>query len=79
MMLQRRKKYKNRTILGYKTLAAGYVNMSQVLQHATDQEMCLYSDPKENSNLVAHVMMLSLSSQPVDHDDRPPLPTADLG
>jgi hypothetical protein len=31
IMLQRRKKYKNRTILGYKTLAAGHINMSQVV------------------------------------------------
>ena len=30
IMLQRRKKYKNRTILGYKTLAVGEINMSQV-------------------------------------------------
>ena len=30
IMLQRRKKYKNRTILGYKTLAAGHIDMSQV-------------------------------------------------
>ena len=30
VMLQRRKKYKNRTILGYKTLAIGQVNMAQV-------------------------------------------------
>ena len=29
-MLQRRKKYKNRTILGFKTLAVGIINMSQV-------------------------------------------------
>ncbi|KAK7463324.1 hypothetical protein BaRGS_00038125, partial [Batillaria attramentaria] len=29
VMLQRRKKYKNRTILGFKTLAIGHVNMSQ--------------------------------------------------
>jgi len=29
-MLQRRKKYKNRTILGFKTLAVGVVNMAQV-------------------------------------------------
>ena len=39
VMLQRRKKYKNRTILGYKTLAIGQVNMAQVtnqfLQNAT--------------------------------------------
>ena len=29
-MLQRRKRYKNRTILGYKTLAAGSINMAEV-------------------------------------------------
>ncbi|GBP68218.1 Phosphofurin acidic cluster sorting protein 1 [Eumeta japonica] len=29
-MLQRRKKYKNRTILGYKTLAEGVIRMDQV-------------------------------------------------
>jgi len=30
LMLQRRKRYKNRMILGYKTLAVGQINMSQV-------------------------------------------------
>lgn len=30
VMLQRRKRYKNRTILGFKTLAEGVVNMSLV-------------------------------------------------
>lgn len=30
IMLQRRKRYKHRTILGYKTLAAGSVNMAEV-------------------------------------------------
>lgn len=29
-MLQRRKRYKNRTILGYKTLALGLINMAEV-------------------------------------------------
>jgi hypothetical protein len=29
-MLQRRKRYKNRTILGFKTLAGGTINMAQV-------------------------------------------------
>lgn len=29
-MLQRRKRYKNRTILGYKTLAVGSINMAEV-------------------------------------------------
>jgi len=30
LVLQRRKRYKNRMILGYKTLAVGQINMSQV-------------------------------------------------
>lgn len=30
IMLQRRKRYKNRTILGYKTLAVGVINMAEV-------------------------------------------------
>lgn len=29
-MLQRRKRYKNRTILGYKTLAVGSIDMAEV-------------------------------------------------
>lgn len=34
-MLQRRKRYKNRTILGYKTLAAGSIDMAEVRPHLT--------------------------------------------
>ena len=30
ILLQRRKRYKNRTILGYKTLAAGCIDMAEV-------------------------------------------------
>ncbi|CAH1792896.1 unnamed protein product [Owenia fusiformis] len=67
IMVQRRKKYKNRTILGYKTLAIGQINMSQVLQHSVDRVLSLYSDLKERTNVVAQVTMLALSSQPVDH------------
>ncbi|XP_035516038.1 phosphofurin acidic cluster sorting protein 1-like [Morone saxatilis] len=33
VMLQRRKRYKNRTILGYKTLAVGVINMAEVGQN----------------------------------------------
>ncbi|GAB1601472.1 phosphofurin acidic cluster sorting protein 2 isoform X15 [Argonauta hians] len=69
VMLQRRKKYKNRTMLGYRTLAVGEVNMSQVLQRSVDKELNLYSDLKEQSTVVAQVIMLSLTSQPVDHED----------
>ncbi|XP_075222102.1 phosphofurin acidic cluster sorting protein KrT95D isoform X2 [Lycorma delicatula] len=75
VMLQRRKRYKNRTILGYKTLAEGVVNMSQVLQRQMDLELDLVSDIKTdvkshgNSNVVARVTVQSLNSQPVDHED----------
>ena len=34
-----------------------------------DRELNLYSDPKEKTNKVAQVMVLSLSSQPVDHEE----------
>ena len=37
IMLQRRKKYKNRTILGFKTLAVGIINMSQVSNSKVSQ------------------------------------------
>ncbi|CAL1533732.1 unnamed protein product [Lymnaea stagnalis] len=68
VMLQRRKKYKNRTFLGFKTLAVGQVNMSQVLQCSMDRELSLYSDVKEQTNPVANLVLLGLTSQPVDHE-----------
>ncbi|XP_071162781.1 phosphofurin acidic cluster sorting protein 2-like isoform X10 [Mytilus edulis] len=67
VMLQRRKKYKNRSILGYRILAIGQVNMDQVLQKNVDKELHLFSDAKEHTKHVAQVRMVSLSSQPVDH------------
>ncbi|XP_064118328.1 phosphofurin acidic cluster sorting protein 1-like isoform X11 [Macrobrachium nipponense] len=69
IMLQRRKKYKNRTILGFKTLAVGVINMSQVLQRPVDRELELYSEGKEKGTSLAMVTMVSLSSQPVDTDE----------
>ncbi|XP_064603930.1 phosphofurin acidic cluster sorting protein 2-like isoform X5 [Liolophura sinensis] len=69
ILLQRRKKYKNRTILGYKTLAVGQVSMAQVLQCSISKELNLYSDLKERTNVAAQVMVIALSSQPVDHEE----------
>lgn len=69
IMLQRRKRYKNRTILGFKTLAVGVINMSQILQRSVDKELRLYSDPKERQNLAAILTMESLVSQPVEQED----------
>ncbi|XP_032070986.1 phosphofurin acidic cluster sorting protein 2-like isoform X3 [Thamnophis elegans] len=71
IMLQRRKRYKNRTILGYKTLAVGIINMAEVMQHPTDggQVLGLHSNIKDVSIRVAEISIYSLSSQPIDHED----------
>ncbi|XP_062980010.1 phosphofurin acidic cluster sorting protein 2-like isoform X2 [Elgaria multicarinata webbii] len=71
IMLQRRKRYKNRTILGYKTLAVGIINMAEVMQHPTDggQILGLHSNIKDVSIRVAEISIYSLSSQPIDHED----------
>merc|ERR1711962_821094 len=69
IMLQRRKKYKNRTILGCKTLAVGIINMSQVLQKQMDLELELLEGKEERKSVLGRLYMLSLSSQPVDHED----------
>uniref|UniRef100_A0A8B9GSW5 Phosphofurin acidic cluster sorting protein 1 n=1 Tax=Astyanax mexicanus TaxID=7994 RepID=A0A8B9GSW5_ASTMX len=70
IMLQRRKRYKNRTILGYKTLALGLINMAEVMQHPTEgaQVLGLHSQLKDASLPVAEVRVYSLSSQPIDHE-----------
>ncbi|KAK3562478.1 hypothetical protein QTP86_034588 [Hemibagrus guttatus] len=84
IMLQRRKRYKNRTILGYKTLAVGVINMAepfckscllkfpaQVMQHPTDggQILGLHSNVKEAPVRAAELSVYSLSSQPIDPED----------
>uniref|UniRef100_A0A673B923 Phosphofurin acidic cluster sorting protein 1 n=1 Tax=Sphaeramia orbicularis TaxID=375764 RepID=A0A673B923_9TELE len=70
IMLQRRKRYKNRTILGYKTLALGLINMAEVMQHPSEgaQVLGLHSQLKDASVPVAEVRVYSLSSQPIDHE-----------
>ncbi|XP_060147345.1 phosphofurin acidic cluster sorting protein 2 isoform X9 [Globicephala melas] len=70
-MLQRRKRYKNRTILGYKTLAAGSINMAEVMQQPSEggQVLSLCSNIKEAAVKVAEIWIFSLSSQPIDHED----------
>ncbi|XP_062851727.1 phosphofurin acidic cluster sorting protein 2 isoform X2 [Trichomycterus rosablanca] len=71
ILLQRRKRYKNRTILGYKTLAAGSVDMAEVMQHPADGEqvLALYSNQKELMGKVAEIWIYSLCSQPIDHEE----------
>uniref|UniRef100_A0A672PS05 Phosphofurin acidic cluster sorting protein 1 n=1 Tax=Sinocyclocheilus grahami TaxID=75366 RepID=A0A672PS05_SINGR len=70
IMLQRRKRYKNRTILGYKTLALGLINMAEVMQHPSEgaQVLGLHSQLKEVSVPVAEIRVYSLSSQPIDRE-----------
>ncbi|XP_072562628.1 phosphofurin acidic cluster sorting protein 1a isoform X2 [Paramormyrops kingsleyae] len=70
IMLQRRKRYKNRTILGYKTLALGLINMAEVMQHPSEgaQVLGLHSNVKEAAIPVAEIRVQSLSSQPIDHE-----------
>ncbi|XP_069016607.1 phosphofurin acidic cluster sorting protein 2 isoform X8 [Embiotoca jacksoni] len=71
IMLQRRKRYKNRTILGYKTLAVGSIDMAEVMQHPTEggQVLPLCSNQKELLGKVAEIWIFSLSSQPIDHEE----------
>ncbi|KAH0618175.1 hypothetical protein JD844_017167, partial [Phrynosoma platyrhinos] len=71
IMLQRRKRYKNRTILGYKTLAVGSISMVEVLQHPREggQVLSLFSNIKEVTVKIAEIWIFSLSSQPIDQED----------
>ncbi|KAF7645837.1 hypothetical protein LDENG_00197540, partial [Lucifuga dentata] len=71
VMLQRRKRYKNRTILGYKTLAVGVINMAEVMQHPKDRAhiLGLHSNLKDASVRAAELSVHSLSSQPIEQED----------
>ncbi|XP_015976954.1 phosphofurin acidic cluster sorting protein 2 isoform X2 [Rousettus aegyptiacus] len=71
IMLQRRKRYKNRTILGYKTLAVGAISMAEVMQRPPEggQVLSLCSSVKDAPAKVAEIWVFSLSSQPIDHED----------
>ncbi|XP_066534647.1 phosphofurin acidic cluster sorting protein 2 isoform X3 [Hoplias malabaricus] len=71
ILLQRRKRYKNRTILGYKTLAAGSVDMAEVMQHPAEggQILSLCGHQKDLQGKVAEIWIYSLSSQPIDHEE----------
>ncbi|XP_028840352.1 phosphofurin acidic cluster sorting protein 1a isoform X2 [Denticeps clupeoides] len=70
IMLQRRKRYKNRTILGYKTLALGLINMAEVMQHPSEgaRVLGLHTTVKGTALPVAEIRVYSLSSQPIDHE-----------
>ncbi|XP_045483785.1 phosphofurin acidic cluster sorting protein 1 [Harmonia axyridis] len=73
ILLQRRKRYKNRTMLGYKTLAEGVIRMDQVLQKHMDLELELMSDnngKEKGAGPVARLSVIQLSSTPVDQEGK---------
>uniref|UniRef100_A0A672FCK2 Phosphofurin acidic cluster sorting protein 2 n=1 Tax=Salarias fasciatus TaxID=181472 RepID=A0A672FCK2_SALFA len=71
VMLQRKRRYKNRTIRGYKTLAVGVINMSEVIQHPShgDTVLSLHMNFKDVSVKGAELSIHSLSSQPIEQED----------
>lgn len=83
-MLQRRRRYKNRPIPGgFKTLAVGMINLTEVLQSSTAvKELTLYSDlddedlnapsahhHRHHQPASAKLYLHTLSSQPLEQDD----------
>ncbi|XP_036276033.1 phosphofurin acidic cluster sorting protein 2-like [Pipistrellus kuhlii] len=71
IMLEQRKRYKNRIVLGYKTLATGAIRMADVMRRNSKcgQMLSLYSTVQEPSTKVAEVWISSLSSQPIKHEE----------
>ncbi|CAH1100532.1 unnamed protein product [Psylliodes chrysocephalus] len=73
ILLQRRKRYKNRTMLGFKTLAEGVIRMDQVLQRQMDMDLELMPENNskdKGSGPIARLSVLQLSSTPVDQDHK---------
>ncbi|TGZ68577.1 hypothetical protein CRM22_004187 [Opisthorchis felineus] len=70
ILLQRRKKYKSKTMnLGYKTLAYCNVNLAQVLQKRIENRFLeLYTDPNCTTHPVGRVEVQILSTVPLDKD-----------
>ncbi|KAH1015541.1 hypothetical protein HUJ05_013250 [Dendroctonus ponderosae] len=72
ILLQRRKRYKNRTILGFKTLAEGIIRMDQVLQKPLDLELELTNDgggKDKTAGPCARLYIVQISSTPVDQQE----------
>ncbi|CAH8574703.1 unnamed protein product [Dicrocoelium dendriticum] len=70
ILLQRRKKYKNKTMnFGYKTLAYCNVNLAQVLQRRIENRYLeLYTDPNCITQSIGRVEVQSLSTVPIEKD-----------
>lgn len=60
ILLQRRKRYKNRQIPGYKTLAVGTINLSEILQSGSLREIALFDPDSEKDDLQANNSCLGL-------------------
>jgi hypothetical protein len=72
ILLQRRKKYKTRTILGYKTLAEGVIKMDAVLQKSMDVTVDLSDAAIKNGRPgfpLATIRATQITSSPVDQID----------
>lgn len=73
VLLQRRKRYKNRAILGFKTLAVGCLNLNEVLQRCNqmNKQLDLFENSKglKRDTIVASIIMTSLKSSPIDTPD----------
>lgn len=79
--IQKRKKLKNRTILGFKTLAIGFIDLSSILQKPFSSELPLYLTSSQtstnnnsiilpnNSQIVGSLKIQSLTSLPVESLD----------
>ncbi|CAL8071172.1 unnamed protein product [Calicophoron daubneyi] len=70
ILLQRRKKYKSKTMnLGYKTLAYCNINLADVLQRRIENRFLeLYTDPNCTSRPVGRVEVQSLCTSPIEKD-----------
>lgn len=72
ILLQRRKKYKTRTILGYKTLAEGVIKMDAVLQKSMDMTVELSDAACKTGRPglpIATIRATQITSSPVDQID----------
>ncbi|EPQ14377.1 Phosphofurin acidic cluster sorting protein 2 [Myotis brandtii] len=66
IMLQQKQRLENQTILGYRTLAVGTIDMAEGMQRPLEGG---HSTNPEASAHVAEVSISSLSSQPIDPKD----------
>ena len=60
--IQRRKKYKSRTIMGYKTLAYAYIDLASVLQRSFSKDLPLYLKTNAANNKMSSEFSSTLSS-----------------